>query len=106
MHTKSIELIGLYVLHLRDTPIEIESKIKCCCVLSCCALFSLDFIFYFDFCVWLSLCVCVTSILVDRLDTMQTKQQQQQAATDFKLCGTWITVFTYTSPFRAGTHQI
>lgn len=33
MHTKSIELIGLYVLHLRDTPIEIESKIKCCCVL-------------------------------------------------------------------------
>lgn len=41
---KSIELIGLYVLHLRDTPIEIESKIKCCSVLLLGFFFSFHFI--------------------------------------------------------------
>lgn len=97
---KTIELIGLYVLHLRDTPIEIESTIKCCCFV--CTLFFISCIF------WLLLCVCVMSICVDRLDTMHERERETKKKkhslririTNFQVvCGTWINVFTYTSHF-------
>lgn len=106
---KSIELIGLYVLHLRDTPIEIESKITCCCVLLLRRYFFFIFIFFLlSASVGLVRLVCLCNVdfswsirhNANELKTQQKKNYQFQVVWYMDQCSPTLPLLS------AGIHQI